>query len=165
MNGNDGITQSLIEQLYAHWGKTMFPDVELKLAIEGQNIKYFDVFRRKWLVLTPEEWVRQHFAHWLADSKSISRGMIRLEQGLVWNGMSKRADVVVYKPDQTVLLLAEIKAPFVQLNESTVKQMATYHQNIQADWLAVSNGISSYFWQRQADNGWVLINKENWLAL
>ncbi len=143
-----------MEMLYDHWGKTMFPDIVLKLAIEGQTIKYFDVFRRKWLILTPEEWVRQHFAHWLEQEKNVSRGLIRLEHGLMVNQMSKRADVVVYKSDQSILLLGEMKAPYVELNENTVKQMANYYQKFQADCLAISNGKSTFFWNKTKDGTW-----------
>ncbi len=147
-----------MEQLYAHWGKTMFPDIVLKLAITGQTIKYFDVFRRKWLILTPEEWVRQHFAHWLEQERRVSRGMVRLEHGLMVNQMSKRADVVVYKADQSILLLGEMKASYVDLNENTVKQMAMYYQKFQADWLAISNGKSTFFWKKTEEGIWQQIS-------
>jgi len=162
MNGSQDVSDSLMDQLYAHWGKTMFPDVVLKLAIEGPAIKYFDVFRKKWLILTPEEWVRQHFANWLELEKKLSRGMIRLEHGLIVNQMAKRADVVVYKPNQDILLLAEIKAPYIELNENTVKQMAMYHQKFQADWLAISNGQQSLFWKKQAQT-WEMLEIEDFL--
>jgi hypothetical protein len=100
--------------------------------------------RKKWLVLTPEEWVRQHAVQYLIQQKGYSSGLIHLEKGLKVNGLSKRADIVCYNRKMEPQLLVECKAPEIKLSQATFDQAARYNMTLRVPLLMITNGIEIY---------------------
>lgn len=110
--------------------------------IEGRK-HIFDIVRKKYVVLTPEEWVRQHFIHLLMDH-GYPKGLMSIEGGVKYNKLQKRADIVAYSRQGTPFLLIECKAPHVKLTEAVFQQAAVYNQQLKAPYVAITNGLDSY---------------------
>ncbi len=122
------------------------PQAKLKLTRKEGVIYVFCPIRRKKLVLTPEEWVRQHLIHYLIDYQSVSIGKIGSEVSLNYNGLNKRADLIIVNEFGHPEVIIECKAPEIQLSEATLFQIATYYQAISAKILVLSNGLQHYVW-------------------
>lgn len=101
--------------------------------------------RRKKLVLTPEEWVRQHAIHYLIKKKHVPQGLIASELGIKIHTLGRRCDIVVYGKDKKIKILVECKAPEVPINEKTLHQIAHYNASIGADYLWLTNGLKHYY--------------------
>lgn len=104
----------------------------------------FDEIRKKYVVLTPEEWVRQHFVRYLIEEKGFARGLIAIEKQLIVNGLKRRTDVVLFDQKATPRMIVECKAPSVPISQSTFEQIAFYNMDLQVDFLVVTNGINHY---------------------
>jgi hypothetical protein len=102
----------------------------------------FDTIRKKWLLLTPEEWVRQHVLNYLISVKHYSPATIAIEKMLELNGLKKRYDIVVYDAEKKPFLIVECKAPYVALDHLVIAQAQRYNLTIKAELLMISNGIS-----------------------
>ena len=111
----------------------------------GQCI--FDEVRRKWVILTPEEWVRQHVIQFLLVEKKYSKSYINVEKSIKINGLTKRYDVVVFQPNGKLFLLVECKAPEVSISQHTFDQIARYNMVLESEYLMVTNGLNHYFCQ------------------
>lgn len=122
------------------------PDVELKIKEENQNTFVFDFIRKKWLVLTPEEWVRQHLVSYLIIHKHFPASLISLEAGLKYNSLNKRTDILIYNKLGKPLLIIECKAPEVPISQKVLAQVSIYNKTIKAHFLCVTNGIKHYCW-------------------
>ncbi len=120
------------------------PHYPFKLRKNEDRNEIFDEVRKKWLVCTPEEWVRQHFIQWLIHEKKYPPSNIAIEGGLKTNQLQKRTDIICYKQG-TPLLLVECKAPSIKLSQETFNQLFRYNSKVQAQLLAVTNGISHIF--------------------
>jgi type I site-specific restriction endonuclease len=105
----------------------------------------FDEIRKKNIILTPEEWVRQHFVQYLIRQKGYPRSLIRLEGGLRLNGLQKRTDIVVFNSSGQRILIVECKAPSVSIDQKTFDQVARYNMVHKVSLLAVSNGLQHYY--------------------
>lgn len=105
----------------------------------------FDGIRKKFVVLTPEEWVRQHVVAYLLQVKKISKSLISLEKKVVINGLIKRYDIVVYNSEGSIFLLVECKEPKVKITQETFDQIARYNLSLKADYLMVTNGLHHVF--------------------
>jgi hypothetical protein len=110
-------------------------------------VSIFDEIRKKFIILTPEEWVRQHVVAYLIADKKYPKSMINVEKVLKINSVRKRYDVVVYKPDGTIFVLIECKAPEIKIAQATFDQIARYNMTLQANYLMVTNGLNHYFCQ------------------
>ncbi len=97
------------------------------------------------MVLTPEEWVRQHVVHWLVSEKKYSAALINVEKQLLLNNTKKRYDIVVYNSDGSIHIIVECKAPKIKITQDTFDQIARYNLITQASYLVVTNGIEHYF--------------------
>lgn len=104
----------------------------------------FDVFRRRWYPLTPEEWVRQNFARYLCDSLGYPEGLLLLEQKITHNSLTRRCDIVVYNRSGQPMVLVECKAPDIVLNQKTFDQIARYNMVLGVSMLLVTNGLSHF---------------------
>ncbi|CAG4994455.1 hypothetical protein DYBT9275_01396 [Dyadobacter sp. CECT 9275] len=111
----------------------------------------FDIIRKKFVSLSPEEWVRQHFIHLLITHYGYPRALFAIETGLRYNTLAKRTDIMILSPTGAPFLLVECKAPFVKVSESTFAQISRYNFTLQPAYLAVTNGMSHYCFQ--AANG------------
>ena len=126
------------------WTPLNLPKAPLQLK-RREGVIYVDcIIRRKELVLTPEEWVRQHVLHYLMQ-REVPKGLIASEVSLKYNGLSKRADIVVYGRDQKPKLIAECKATDVELTEAVFRQIAAYNHTLQVEYLMVTNGIQHIY--------------------
>jgi len=110
------------------------------------SVYIFCTIRKKWLILTPEEWVRQHVVQFLIKQKNYSRSAINTEIVVSVNGMKKRADVVVFKKEKPFIIV-ECKAPTVSISQQTFDQIARYNLQLNADYLMVTNGLNHYYCQ------------------
>ena len=121
------------------------PPAPLKLKRQDNKVMVQCLIRRKLLVLTPEEWVRQHLISFLNLSKGFSLEKISVEKQIQYDGFTKRWDIVVYDTDFKPLLLIECKAPSVPISRAVMEQISVYQRKIQAPYLALSNGLSIRF--------------------
>lgn len=122
-----------------------FPQFDFKLEESEGKISIFDSLRKKNLILTPEEWVRQHMIAYLIHYHGYPKNLIALEKGLKYNQLQKRSDILVLDREGGAFLLIECKAPEVKLSQKTVQQVAVYNQAIQAQFVGISNGIQHVF--------------------
>ena len=119
---------------------------------QSEGINYiFCIIRKKWLILTPEEWVRQHIVHYLIHEKKYTNTSINTEVVVEIVGMKKRADIIVYRKDKP-LIIVECKAPSIKINQETFDQIARYNMKLDADYLMVSNGLEHYYCQMDYEN-------------
>ena len=109
-----------------------------------KNGYIFDIIRKKYIVLTPEEWVRQHFVHFLINYKHYPQGLMRTENGLKLFNTIKRSDIVIYNRNAEAVALVECKAPEVKISQSTFDQIARYNIHFNARILMVTNGLDTY---------------------
>lgn len=116
------------------------PQAKLKLRRKNNDVFVWCVLRKKELVCTPEEWVRQHLIHFLISS-GFSQNRLASEVTVEYNGMKKRADLVYYNKNFEPIMIVECKAPDVQIDESVLHQAAKYNRNLQVEYLFLSNGI------------------------
>jgi len=105
----------------------------------------FDEWRRRYVLCTPEEWVRQHFLHFLVNHHGFSLGRFAVEQSLKVGLKTGRFDALYYGKNGLPVLLIECKAPHIEISQSTINQIALYNREIQAPYLAVTNGVKSWF--------------------
>lgn len=105
----------------------------------------FDNLRKKYLVLTPEEWVRQHFVHYLISEKKYPISLIAIEKQLTLNTRKKRTDILVFNQIGTPELIVECKAPSVKITQDTFDQIARYNLKLNANYLIVTNGLTHFY--------------------
>lgn len=121
------------------------PHYPFKISKKENQYYIFDEVRRKHLVLTPEEWVRQHFIRFLINEKKIPAGLLQIEGGLNLNNTRKRSDILLYNAKGEKVLIVECKAPSVSVTQDTFDQAARYNSVYKAPWLAVTNGLTHYY--------------------
>lgn len=110
---------------------------------EGQT-QIFDSIRRKYVALTPEEWVRQHFINFLVTDRGYSAGLLAIEHQVDVSGMLQRADIVAHNRTGSPIMVVECKATNVEIGNSTFFQAARYNLSLKADYLAITNGLKHY---------------------
>lgn len=118
-----------------------FPKAKLNLTKKGDRIFVWCIIRKKTLVLTPEEWVRQHLIHYLINEKKIPHGLIAAEMSLVVNELQRRCDLVIFSKDGMPQMIIECKAPEVNLDQKVFDQIAQYNFKLGVDLLMVTNGL------------------------
>lgn len=116
----------------------------LKIKKQAQKRYIFDPIRKKWLVLLPEEFVRQLILQYLIQNKKYSHTRIAIECGIKVNGLAKRCDILVYDQDMRPFVLIECKAPEIPLSADVFHQMAVYNMQLRVPHLMMSNGTASY---------------------
>ncbi|WP_426096055.1 type I restriction enzyme HsdR N-terminal domain-containing protein [Flavobacterium sp. DSR2-3-3] len=116
------------------------------------KVSIFDAIRKKFIILTPEEWVRQHVVQFLLEEKRYPHSLINVEKVLKVNGLRKRYDVVVYSPDGSIFILIECKAPEIKIAQATFDQIARYNMTMKSQFLMVTNGLNHYFCQMDFEN-------------
>lgn len=131
--------------------KLNLPDYSFRIKEASNKKLIFDALRKKWVKLTPEEWVRQNFIRFLVEECFYPPGNVGTEVGISVGGRMLRVDGVVYDSYGDIKLLLEFKAPSVPINEKVFAQSADYNTKIGADYIVISNGISHYCAQISAD--------------
>lgn len=121
------------------------PDFEYKTRIVVKQLQIFDPIRRKYVALTPEEWVRQHFIHYLSEHKNVPLSHITVEKSLKVSHLAKRADIIVFKGGQKPILAVECKSPSVEITEEVFYQLLRYNMTLRVEYLVVTNGMRHVF--------------------
>lgn len=121
------------------------PPYPFKLTDTNGQLSMFDEIRKRTIILTPEEWVRQHFVQYLIRDKQYPKSLIKLEGGLKLHGQAKRTDIVAFNPSGQKILLVECKAHTVAISQSTFDQAARYNIVHRVPLLVVSNGLQHYY--------------------
>lgn len=120
------------------------PPFDKKITMKADKAFILDVIRRQYVALTPEEWVRQHFVHYLTVHKGYPQSLMANEVQLKFNGMSRRCDTVVYDRSLHPRAIIEYKAPTVNITQKVFEQICRYNMVLQVDYLIVSNGLTHY---------------------
>ena len=132
--------------------KLNFPVYSFRFKNSENKVAIFDEIRKKFILLTPEEWVRQHTVQFLLQDKKFPKSHINVEKLIKFNDLSKRYDVVVFQPNGDIFLLIECKAPEVPISQNTFDQIARYNLVLKAKYLMVTNGLNHYFCQMDFEN-------------
>lgn len=125
--------------------KLNFPEYSFRFKNRENKRLIFDPIRKKFVVLTPEEWVRQHVVQFLISEKKHPITLINVEKQLLLNGTKKRYDVVLFNSDGSIYLLVECKAPHIAISQDTFDQIARYNMITNATFLMVTNGLEHYY--------------------
>ena len=129
-----------------------FPKYDFRFQKYQNKVRIFSKLRKKFIILTPEEWVRQNCVMYLINDKGFSQSLMNEEKKVLINGMSKRYDIVVYQPDGKIHLIVECKSPDVKISQDTFDQIARYNLSLDAEYLMLTNGINHYFCQLDYEN-------------
>ena len=127
------------------------PAYNFRIIKKNEKPFIFDDLRKKFVALTPEEWVRQHFICFLIDVKHYPASLIAIEKQLVINGLKKRCDAVVYSRNAEPLMIIEFKATTVSIAQQTFDQAAVYNSKLKVDYFIISNGLKHYCCRLEKD--------------
>jgi hypothetical protein len=122
-----------------------FPTYDFRFKNSENKVYIFDVVRKKFVVLQPEEWVRQHIVQYIISEKKYPLSLVNVEKQLKVNGMVKRYDIVIFNSDGTIKVLVECKAPEINISQTVFDQIARYNMQLKAEYLMVSNGLSHFY--------------------
>ena len=120
------------------------PPYPIKIQEKGEKRQIFDFLRRKWVALTPEEWVRQHFTHYLTEHKGYPKTLLANEVELRIGEKHLRCDTLLYNKELRPRMIIEYKAPTIQIQQKTFDQISVYNLLLKVDYLVVSNGLRHY---------------------
>jgi hypothetical protein len=132
--------------------KLNFPSYSFRFKNSENKVSIFDDIRKKFIILTAEEWVRQHTIQFLLQEKSYPKSHLNVEKILKLNDLTKRYDIVVFQPNGELFLLVECKATNVKITQETFDQIARYNLKLKAKYLMVTNGLNHYFCQMDFEN-------------
>ncbi len=134
--------------------KLNLPEYQFKMRVNqlGKN-EIFDDLRKKFVLLTPEEWVRQNFMKYLIEDKKYPQTLIAIEKGVKVNNMNKRFDAVIHNRNGLPIMLIEFKSPNVKLSQKVMEQISRYNLSLKVSYLLVSNGLSHYCCYVDRDTG------------
>ena len=139
-----------------------FPEPNFRLKKEKEKDFIFDPLRKKWLLLTPEEWVRQNFVQYLVQVKNYPGDLIAQEKVLQLGELKKRFDILVYDKQHRPWMMIECKAPEIRLDEWVLQQVLRYHISIPVGFLVITNGETSYGWEKKGMNLMLLSQMPEW---
>lgn len=117
--------------------------------VKQREGEVYCLVRKKWIALTPEEWVRQHFLHLMIQHLGYPKGMMRLEHTHQYFKHSKRSDITLFDKSSGLFLLVECKAPEVKLDEKVLRQISGYNKILQARYIAITNGLHHFIWEQK----------------
>lgn len=130
---------------FAYMQELNFPKFSFRFKSNENKVSIFDEIRKKFIVLQPEEWVRQHCVKYLIEEKNYPKSLINVEKVLKVNRLTKRYDIVVYNPDGSIHIIVECKSHKININQDTFDQIARYNLTLNASYLMVTNGINHYY--------------------
>jgi hypothetical protein len=130
----------------------LLENLQLNIKTEENTRKVWDIVRKKWIVLTPEEYVRQALLHYFTNTMQYPVGLIAVEKQVKYGSLIKRYDIIVHNRQQQPWLLVECKAPEITIGQSTVQQLLQYHSQIPCPYWLLSNGIESHCARVQGEN-------------
>ena len=121
-----------------------FPAFNFKLKDEQQRTQIYDAFRNKFVILTPEEWVRQHVLHYLTEIQKITKNKIAVEYSLKLNGQQKRADVLILGKSMEPIVIIECKSTDIKISQAIFDQAARYNLVLKVPFLIITNGFEMH---------------------
>ncbi len=127
--------------------KLNFPEYRFRFKNSENKVSIFDRIRKKFVVLTPEEWVRQHTLNFLIEEKKYPESLINVEKLVKVNGLNKRYDIIIYNSDGSIFLIVECKSANVHITQEVFDQIARYNLALNADYLMITNGLAHYYCQ------------------
>jgi hypothetical protein len=125
--------------------KLNLPTHKFRFKSNENKTLIFDNLRKKYMVLTPEEWVRQHFVQFLIEEKKYPISLIALEKQLTLNNRKKRTDILVFNKEGSPDIIVECKAPKIKITQATFDQIARYNLKLKANFLVVTNGLEHFY--------------------
>ena len=128
------------------------PGFDYKVKKQNGTVMIFDIVRKKYVVLTPEEWVRQHFVHFLIAHKGYPTTLLANEVMVKLNGTTTRCDTVLYRRDLSARMIVEYKAPHIEITQAVFDQITRYNMVLKVDYLIVSNGMQHYCCRMDYEN-------------
>lgn len=128
------------------------PGYDANIKIIDDTPKIFDTLRQKFIAMTPEEWVRQNFVHYLIEYKQYIPTLMANEITLKLNGMSRRCDTVIYDIQLRPRMIIEYKAPYIEIKQKVFNQISRYNIVLRVDYLIVSNGLTHYCCKMDYEN-------------
>ena len=129
-----------------------FPEFSFRFKNSENKISIFDNIRKKFVILQPEEWVRQHCVQYFISNKGYPKYLINVEKELIVNSLRKRYDIVVYNSNGSIHLIVECKSPKIVINQDAFDQIARYNLELNATYLMVTNGLNHYYCQMDFEN-------------
>lgn len=126
-----------------------YPEPAFRLKEQDGKDYLFDPIRKRWLLLTPEEWVRQNFVQYLVQVKKYPVALIALEKMIMLGELRKRFDILIYDRLHRPWMMIECKSPSVELDDAALHQLLRYHIAVPTGWLVVTNGTHSYGWEKR----------------
>ncbi len=127
--------------------KLNFPAYQFRFKSSENKVSIFDRIRKKFIILTPEEWVRQHTIHYLIEEKKYPESLINVEKLVKLNELDKRYDIIIFKPDGDIHLIVECKSHSVKITQEVFDQIARYNLALNAEFLMITNGFNHYYCQ------------------
>jgi len=140
--------------------KLNLPTYNFKIKSNENKTLIFDKLRKKYMVLTPEEWVRQHFVYFLIEEKKYPISLIALEKQLTINNRKKRTDILVFNTAGNPEIIVECKAPSIKITQATFDQIARYNLKLKATYLIVTNGLEHFYCKMDFENETYIFLKE-----
>jgi hypothetical protein len=128
-----------------------YPEPGFRTRNEQGKDFIFDSLRKKWLLLTPEEWVRQNFVQYLLQVRNYPAALVAIEKELVLGELKKRFDILVYDRDHRPWMMIECKAAAISLDEAVLQQVLRYNITVPVNYLVITNGSLTYAWQRNGN--------------
>src|SRR5580765_2861090 len=125
-----------------------YPEPGFRVKKENEKEYLFDPLRKKWLMITPEEWVRQNFVQYLVQTKNYPSSLIALEKEIWLGELKKRFDILVYDKDHKPWMMIECKATAINLNDATLQQVLRYNISVPVPFLIITNGHYTFGWER-----------------
>lgn len=120
------------------------PSFDAKIRKNGSLMEIYDPLRRKYIALTPEEWVRQHFVNWLISDKEYPTSLMANEAGIKLNSLTRRCDTVVYNQHLDPLMIIEYKESNISITQDVFDQVVRYNTVLKVPYIVVSNGVNHY---------------------
>ena len=141
-----------------------YPDPVFQVKKSGGHNHIFDPLRKKWLLLTPEEWVRQNFVQYLVQVKKYPATLIAMEKLIRLGELKKRFDILVYDHRHVPWMMIECKAPSVKLDDSVLFQLLRYHISVPTGFLVISNGEYSFAWEKKQTGLNLIAELPDWVG-
>jgi len=136
--------------------KLNLPEFPAKVKQVDGKAMIFDIIRKKYVQLTPEEWVRQNFIYYLVNFLDYPKSLIKVESGLKYNRLLKRSDILIFNRDVEPLVLVECKSSELKITQDVVDQAAVYNKSLNARYLLVTNGMQHLCWKISDDGNQLL---------
>ena len=128
------------------------PEYNFRIKKQNNKLVIFDSQRKRYISLTPEEWVRQNFIRFLIESKGYPAAYLAIEKQLIINGMKKRCDAILYNEYALPIVIIELKAPNIPISQATFDQVAVYNAKLKVDFFMISNGLEHYCCKVNTEN-------------